>query len=231
MSKIPDISCEIEKTQFDKKAQGAFVDYLKITQNEKNVEIIQKKFDPYEQKETIEELSGKIIAFDKHQKFAKIKQNDGSFRWFDYDKKTFDMSRLEKFFYFKINNFKYNNATLNTLIKFMNIAVSVATIEGFAFFFIDSPEIKDNLKIQNSKVVKGYSATSKYYKSEDYKELRMTLNVPATTIFDVEIGVNFLDYDQGYVRLLGLNEISKIIFDKILRFFMQNHNFTVVNKK
>lgn len=225
MRKFPDINCEIEKTDFNKDAQGAFIEYLKIVQTDRNFTMIGKYFDPYEEIEINENITGRIAALDDTLKIAKLELENDTFRWFDYENKSFNIEKYTKYFHFKINNFKFDNTTLNTLVKFINIALSMATIDNFAFYFLGETQILENKKIRTSNNIRGFEVKTTIYESDDYKELRMQLITPSATLFDIEVGINFLEINQGYVKLCCINELSQMTFDKIRRFFHQNHNY------
>ncbi len=224
MRKFPNITCDRKNTEFDKDAQGEFVNHLKIEQDGKNVSIIRKNYNPYTNEEMIDDFSGTVVAFNDEIKIAKIKLADDSYRRYDYQEESFDLKRVESYFYFRVNNFKYNNTTINNFTKFINIALSIATIDTFAFYFLSEAKLTDNKQSRNSNEIRGYKI-NQYYKSDDYKEFKMKLLSPSSVLFDIELGVNFLDFNQGYLRLCCLHELSKLIFDKIRRFFHQNHNF------
>ncbi|MBN2662293.1 MAG: hypothetical protein JXR68_01475 [Bacteroidales bacterium] len=162
IKKYPDISCDIEP-QIDKNQQDSYINKLQIEQSEKDLVIFETIFDPSEKKENTVKTTGKIIAFNSFIQIAKISLDNNTIRWFDYQKKTFDTSRIENYLYFKTTNFKPDRAGLNMLIKVFNIALSLTSLENYAFSFWENADIQDNITIYKSNLIKGFGVKANIY--------------------------------------------------------------------
>jgi len=227
-TKYPDLSCEIEKFQFDKDAQDASRDYLKIEQDDKNIKIIQKYYCPYKKTESERVYNAEIIGFDENLKIVKLLKEKNFIDWFDFENKTFWIEHLTKYFYFKINTFEFDKSTLNFLSKLFDISLSSYLTDSYIFDFIEEPQILNNVSFLNSKQVNEYLIEMRYIKNSNYHELRMYLKTPISAMFEVEVGVNFHSFNQGYIKLFCMNNFNEIILDKIKDLFTKNQNFEII---
>jgi len=214
MKKYPEISCNIEHSESDKNIDGTLITKLIVEQNNDIVNITEKK-SLNGQEKTVTKVSGKIITFNSFIQFAKILLNTNNIIWFDYQRKTLNTSRAENFMYFKMNNFKANISSLKELTKFFNIAMSMTALNNYSFSFTKQPEIYDDFIVYKSNLINGFGVKAFFYEKENFKELKMTLIAPVEVIFDIEVGINFLSVNQGYIRLFAMNEISNMIFKRI----------------
>lgn len=222
MKKYPDINCDIEKTFVDKNSQKPVVSKLKIEQTDNQVIISEIDFDPILKKNNTVKSSGKIIAFNSFIQIAKLSL-DNNIRWFDYKNKTFDTSRIENYMHFKTSDFKPDRTGLNLLIKIFNIALSLTSLENYAFSFWENADIQDNVKVYTSNIIKGFGVRANMFESADFTELKMSLIAPRAIIFDIEVGINFSTANQGYIKLFAMSEISPMIFKRIKNFFSTVH--------
>lgn len=228
MRNYPNINCEEERTKFDKDAQEAYTKKLIIKQDKANLSINEYIYDPTTQNTQEIERKGKIIAFNSFIQIVKILLENKEIVWFDYKNNTFETSRVESFMYFKMDNFTATRPDLNQLIKIFNIALSMTSLDNYSFSFWDEPEVHENIKIFRSNMIKGFGVKATFYEKDDFKELRMSLIAPRATIFDIEVGINFLSINQGYIKLFAMNEISKMIFKRIKNFFNTVHYFNEI---
>ncbi|GAB4340914.1 MAG: hypothetical protein OHK0038_20500 [Flammeovirgaceae bacterium] len=221
----PSFSFDTHEYSFDKDAQGAHEYIVEFRNHGEDFVHITKNFDAYDQKWSIKENKGKIIAYFPERQLVKLKYENGDISFLELNNKKIDNWKTPIYihFWFKKNFFPLAQDRVKELTNLFSSLLSVVENKNIRFTPPKVENLKWSFSDQQADFMLGYWLSEE---QENFKflEIKQFNNTSRQVPFSIRIGAYISNL---FIQYSYLNDYQVQINQLVADFVKENSSYSL----